>query len=60
MNVLLAKSKLGGGGGFHMKGVGMLNVLAREVISDFWSHLGYSGENTVICSPYCMLIIVPL
>ena len=34
----------GGGGGTCMKGAGML----RGVNFEFWSHLGCSGQNTII------------
>ena len=37
----------GGGGGSHMKGVGMLVVLLWDVNFGFWYHLGCSGENAV-------------
>ena len=35
-----------GGGGTCMKGAGML----RGVNFEFWSHLGCSGQNTIIFS----------
>ena len=34
------------------KGVGMLVVSPRGVNFGFWSHLGCSGENAMICSQY--------
>ena len=37
-----------GGGGLHMKGVGMLIVSLRGVNFRSWSHLGCSGENIII------------
>ena len=39
-----------GGGTSHMKGVGMLVVSLRGVDFGFWSHLGCSGQNTIIFS----------
>ena len=33
-----------------MKGVGMLVVSLRDVNFGFWSHLGCSGQNTIIFS----------
>ena len=33
-----------------MKGVGMLVVSLTGVNFVFWSHLGYSGQNAIICS----------
>ena len=35
-----------------MKGAGMLVVSLRGVNLRFWSHLGCSGQNSIICSPY--------
>ena len=46
----------GGGGGeavrgnSDMKGAGMLVVSLRGVNFGFWSHLGCSGQNTIIFS----------
>ena len=42
----------GGGGGEtpHMKGVRMLVVSLRGINFGFWSHLGCSGQNAIICS----------
>ena len=40
----------GGGGGSHMKGVGMLVVSPRGVNFGFWSHLGCSEQNAIIFS----------
>ena len=39
-----------GGGSPHMKGVGMLVVFLRGINFGFWSHLGCSGQNTIIFS----------
>ena len=39
-----------GGGTPHMKWVGMLVVLLRGINFGFWSHLGCSGQNTIIFS----------
>ena len=39
-----------GGRTRHMKGVGMLLVSLRGVNFGFWSHLGCSGQNAIICS----------
>ena len=38
------------GGTPHMKGVGMLVVSLRGINFGFWSHLGCSGQNTIIFS----------
>ena len=38
------------GGTLYMKGVGMLVVSLRGVNFEFWSRLGCSGQNTIICS----------
>ena len=35
-----------------MKGVGMLFVSLGGVNFGCWSHLGCSGENAIICTPY--------
>ena len=35
-----------------MKGVGILVFLLRGVSFRFWYHLGCSGENAIVCSPY--------
>ena len=40
----------GGGGDSHMERVGMLVVLLRGVNFGLWSHLGCSGQNSIICS----------
>ena len=51
--LLLIKSKhlsRGVGLRMHMKGVGMLVVSLRGVDFGFWSHLGCSGQNTIIFS----------
>ena len=40
----------GGGGAPHMKGVGMLVVSLRGINFGFWSHIGCSGQNTIIFS----------
>ena len=40
----------GGGGGPHIKGVGMLVVSLRGINFGFWSHLGCSGQNAIIFS----------
>ena len=39
-----------GGGTPHMKGLGMFVVSLRGVNFGFWSHLGCSGQNTIIFS----------
>ena len=39
-----------GGGGPHIKGVGMLVVSLRGINFGFWSHLGCSGQNAIIFS----------
>ena len=39
-----------GRGNSHMKGAGMLVVSLRGVNFGFWSHLGCSGQNTIIFS----------
>ena len=39
-----------GGGTPRMKWVGMLVVSLRDVNFGFWSHLGCSGQNTIIFS----------
>ena len=39
-----------GGETQHMKVVGMLIVSLRGVNLGFWSHLGCSGQNAIICS----------
>ena len=36
----------------QIKGARMLVVLLSGVNFGFWSHLGYSGQNAIICSPY--------
>ena len=41
---------LSGGRESHMKGSGMLVVSLRSVNFGFWSHLGCSGQNTIIFS----------
>ena len=38
------------GGDLYLKAVGMLVISLRGVNFGFWSHLGCSGENVVICS----------
>ena len=38
----------GGGGNSYMKGARMLVVSLRGVNFRFWSHLGCSGQNTII------------
>ena len=51
--VLLGTLTPGGGGVGgtpHMKVVGMLVVWLRDVNFGFWSHLGCSGQNTIIFS----------
>ena len=40
----------GGGGESHIKGGGMLVISLRGVNFGFWSHLGCSGQNAIICS----------
>ena len=40
---------MGGGGGSHMKGLGMLVVLLRGINFGFWFHLECSGQNAIIC-----------
>ena len=39
-----------GGGTPHMKWMGMLVVSLRDINFGFWSHLGCSGQNTIIFS----------
>ena len=34
-----------------MKAVVMLVISLRVINFKIWSHLGYSGENAIICSP---------
>ena len=34
---------------------GMLVVSLRDVNFRFWSHLGCSGQNGIICSPYVVV-----
>ena len=47
----MKKTRGGGGGGTpDMKGVGMLIVSLRGVNFGFWSHLGCSGQDTIIFS----------
>ena len=51
--LLLYEEDVGGGGGAgtpDMKGVGMLIVSLRGVYFGFWSHLGCSGQDTIIFS----------
>ena len=50
--LLVLKAELSRGVGCtpHMKVVGMLVVLLRGVNFGFWSHLGCSGQNTIIFS----------
>ena len=36
----------------NVKEAGMVVVSLRGVILGFWSHLGCSGQNAIICSPY--------
>ena len=48
----------GGGGGegeSHIKRGGMLIVLLRGVNFTFWSHLGCSGQNAIICGREVLL-----
>ena len=40
----------GGRGDSHIKRGGMLVVSLRGVTFGFWSHLGCSGQNAIICS----------
>ena len=40
------------GGLGHMKAVRKLGVLLRGINFGFWSYLGCSGENAIICIPY--------
>ena len=50
--LLVLKAELSRGVGWtpHMKVVGMLVVSLRGVNFGFWSHLGCSGQNTIIFS----------
>ena len=43
-----------------MKGVGMLVISLRGVNFGFWSHLGYSGQNTIIFSREGLVPILEL
>ena len=43
----------GEGGESHMKGAGLLVISLRGVNFGFWSHLGCSGQSTIIfCRKY--------
>ena len=48
INTLMLTGIPGGGGDSHMKGARMLVVSLRGVNFRFWSHLGCSGQNTII------------
>ena len=39
-----------GGGGSQKKGAGMFAISLRGVNFRFWSHLSFSGQNTIIFS----------
>lgn len=41
-----------------MKGVGMLVVSLRGVNFRFWSHLGCSGENAIMCGSYVAMSVL--
>ena len=41
-----------------MKGVGMLIVSLRSINFGFLCHLGCSGENAIICSPYVAMKVL--
>ena len=50
---MLKSPGLGGGEGLvYERDVRMLFVSLRGVNFGFWSHIGWSGENDIICSPY--------
>ena len=53
---VIKEFKLGNDDGYRrhsqIKGARMLVVLLSGVNFGFWSHLGYSGQNAIICSPY--------
>lgn len=42
----------------YMKGVGMLVVSLRGVNFRFWSHLGCSGENAIMCGSYVAMSVL--
>ena len=48
--MMLRGNKCRGRGNSHVKRGGMLVVSLRGVNFGFWSHLGCSGQNAIICS----------